>query len=404
MDETKRSGIVRSFPAFLLMAAALAAAPAASAQVPGVTDGEIVFGMTGPLTGPSKLLGRQMRTGIEAAFAAQNRAGGVHGRKLTLAVADDGYEPERTKAAARDLVEKRRVFGFIGNVGTSTAAVSLPYALEKGLLYFGALSGSDILRNEPPDRLVFNYRASYWEETAAIVRYLVEVRRVKPSQIAVFAEEGADGDAGFEGVAYMMRKYKRDPAQVIRVGYKRNTTDVVEAVKTIKKAASKVEAVVMVPTYSAAARFIQKAKDENIDLIFAAVSFVGPSELAEQLVQLGPGYADGVVVTQVVPLPDSKSSAVLKYQQDLAQYSSADKPDFLSLEGWLSATLLIKGLENAGRNLTTDGLVAGLEQVRGLDLGAGTPFTFGPSEHQASHKVWLTALDAKGVYKPIHFP
>ncbi len=387
----------------ILLAGTLWLAPdVASAQSSGVTDGEVMFGMCGALSGLSKDLGQQMKVGIETAFAAQNQAGGVHGRKLSLVAVDDAGEPERTKAAMRELVEKRRIFSIVGNVGTVTASVAVPYVLERGILLFGALSGADSLRNDPPDRFVFNYRASYGEETAAIVKHLVEVRRIKPSQIAVFAQEDAYGDAGFQAVADVMRKYKRDPAQIVRAGYKRNTTDVADAVRVIKNNASKIRAVVMVPTYKAAARFVQKIRDEKLDLVLAAVSYVGATELAEQLVQLGARYAEGVIVTQVVPLPTSKASAILRYQQDLARHASAEKPDSVSLEGYIAATVLIEGLQRAGRNLSTDTLVAGLESIKGLDIGIGTPITFGPSEHQASHKVWLTVLDAQGAYRPIH--
>jgi ABC-type branched-subunit amino acid transport system substrate-binding protein len=383
---------------------AVALAPAlASAQVNGISDTEVAFGMSCPLSGPAKDLGRAMKVGIETAFAAQNQAGGVNGRTLTLVAADDGYEPERTKAVVRELVEKRKVFGLVGNVGTPTAAVAVPYILEKGVLFFGALTGADLLRNDPPDRFVFNYRASYGEETAAAVKYLIDVRRIAPSQIAVFAQDDAYGDAGFEGVASMMRKYNYDPAKVLRVGYARNTTDVTEAVHTIKLNAARLKAVVMVPTYKAAARFIQKLRDEKVDLVFSAVSFVGSNALAELLTQLGPRYTDGVIVTQVVPLPLAKASATMKYQQDLAKFAPAEKPDFVSLEGYIAANLLIEGLKRAGRNLNTDTLVAALEGIKGLDIGIGSPLTFGPSEHQASHKVWLTALDPQGTYKAIHF-
>ncbi len=379
------------------------AAAAGAAQVNGVKGGEIVFGMSGPFSGPVRELGRQMKVGVEAAFAAQNQAGGVHGRKLTLVSADDGYDPERTKVAVRDLVEKRNVFGLVGNVGTATAAVAVPFALEKGTLFFGALSGADLLRNDPPDRFVFNYRASYWEESAATVKYLVEVRRIRPSQIAVFAQQDAYGDAGFEGVAYMMRKYRYDPSRVLRVGYKRNTTDVVEAVRIVKHSASKIRAVVMVPTYKAAARFIQKVKNENLDLVLSSVSSVGPTELAEELMQLGPRYAEGVIVTQVVPLPTSRATAILRYHQDLARYAATQKPNSVSLEGYLMANLLIEGLRRAGTDLNTDTLVTALESIREYDIGIGTLLSFGPSEHQASHKVWLTALDGQGAYRAIRF-
>lgn len=387
----------------LLVASAVGlAATSASAQVNGVIDDEVLFGMSSAMSGPLKDYGQQMQVGIESAFSAQNRAGGIFGRKLKLAVLDDGYEPERTKLTMRQLVEKQKVFAIVGNVGTPTAAVSVPYILEKSVIFFAPFCGADFLRNDPPDRFVFNYRPSYWEEMAAAVRFLVDVKGIKPAQIAVLAQNDSYGEAGFEGVAYMMRKYKRDPGQVLRVGYKRNTTDVTEAVRVIKANAPKLRAVVMASTSKATARFVQKMRDENLDLLLATISGVNSSELAEQLMALGPRFAEGVIVTQVVPLPTSRASAVIKYQQDLAVHAPSEKPGFISLEGYLAANLLLEGLRRAGRDLTTDSLVTALESVKNLDIGIGAPLSFGPSEHQASHKVWLTALDGQGVYRAIH--
>jgi ABC-type branched-subunit amino acid transport system substrate-binding protein len=117
--------------------------------------------------------------------------------------------------------------------------------------------------------------------------------------------------------------------------------------------------------------------------------------------QLGPRLADGVIVTQVVPLPTSRSTAVLRYQEALARYAPGEKPDFVSLEGYVDGSLLVEGLRRAGRALTTDGLVKALEDLRGLDLGLSTPLSFGPSEHQASHKVWGTVLDRTGTYQAL---
>ena len=96
--------------------------------VRGVTDNEIKFGISAPFTGAAKELGNQMKLGIETAFHRINDAGGVNGRRLKLVAADDGYEPTRTTDTMMHLHEKERVFGFIGNVGTPTAAVALPFA------------------------------------------------------------------------------------------------------------------------------------------------------------------------------------------------------------------------------------------------------------------------------------
>ena len=121
-----------------------------------------------------------MKLGIEAAFNVANANGGVHGRQLRLIAADDGYEPARTAETMKQLYEKDQVFGVVGNVGTPTAVVALPYALDRKMLFFGAFTGAGLLRSDPPDRYVFNYRASYAEETDAVVNYLVKVRRLKP--------------------------------------------------------------------------------------------------------------------------------------------------------------------------------------------------------------------------------
>ena len=370
-------------------------------RVAGVTDTEIVFGMSAPFSGPAKELGRGMKTGIDLAFAAANEAGGVNGRKLRLVALDDGYEPERTRAVMKDLADTRNVFGFIGNVGTPTAEVAVPFTLEKRMLFFGPFTGAGLLRRDPPDRYVFNFRASYAEETAATVKYLVDVRRILPDEIAVFAQQDGYGDAGFNGVAKMLRKYNRNPDRALRVGYKRNTSDVGEAVETLLKSRHPVRAVVMVATYKAAAKFIEKVKTERPDIIFSNVSFVGSQALADELMMYGGKVAEGVIVTQVVPLPHSKSTAVLKYQELLPKHSLGEKPDFVSLEGYLAASLLIEGLKRAGPDFTTESLVDALEGLRGVDLGVGATMAFGMSEHQASHKVWGTMLDASGNFQTL---
>jgi branched-chain amino acid transport system substrate-binding protein len=374
--------------------------PTVAPPTAGVSDTEVLFGMAAPFTGTSKELGRQMKVGVEVAFAAVNAEGGVHGRQLRLLALDDGYEPSRTADVMRELADKRGVFGFVGNVGTPTAAVALPYALGRQMLFFTPFTGAPLLRRDPPDRTVFNYRASYLEETAAIVRYLVEVRRIRPDQIAVFAQNDSFGDAGYQGVVRGLRQFRRDGA-MLKVTYERNTTDVANAVARVLERKDRVKAVVMVASYRAAARFIEQVRSQRPQMLFTNVSFVGSQALAEELMQLGPRLAEGVIVTQVVPLPTSRSTAVLRYQEALGRYAPGEKPDFISLEGYVDGNLLVEGLRRAGRTLTTEGLVKALEDIRGLDLGLATPLSFSPSEHQGSHKIWGTVLDRTGNYQAL---
>ena len=369
--------------------------------VRGITDREIRFGIAAPFSGPAKELGRQMKLGIDTAFNRINDAGGVDGRQLRLLAADDGYEPTRTLDAMKQLYDKDQVFGFIGNVGTPTAAVAVPYALERRALFFGAFTGSNLLRNDPPDRYVFNYRASYAEETDAVVHYLVKLRRIPTRQIAVFAQQDSYGDAGFAGVAKAFRSLGANDGAIVRLNYKRNTVDVDEAVNQLRAQKPPIKAVVMVATYRAAAKFIEKTRDAFPGIVYTNVSFVGSSSLAEELELLGPRFATGVIVTQVVPAVGGYSSAVLEYKNALAKYFPGEAPDYVSFEGYVAANVLIQGLKRAGPQVDTERLIDNLEAMRNLDLGLGTSLNFGRSEHQASHKIWGTALDESGKYQPI---
>jgi ABC-type branched-subunit amino acid transport system substrate-binding protein len=367
----------------------------------GVTDNEIRFGISAALSGPTKELGQNMNRGIVAAFNVANANGGVHGRQLRLVAADDGYEPARAAETMKQLYEKDQVFGVVGNVGTPTAVVALPYALKRKMLFFGAFTGAGLLRNDPPDRYVFNYRASYAEETAATVHYLVKVRQLKPEQIAVFAQQDSYGDSGFVGVTKAVRALGGDDTAVLRLHYQRNTVDVDDAVEQLKKSRVPIRAVIMVPAYRAAAKFIEKTRDLYPDMIYTSVSFVGSTALANELMLLGKRFANGVIVTQVVPALDGHSSLVIDYKNALAKYFPGEAPDYVSLEGYVAANVLIAALKQNGPQLDTERLVATLENLRDLDIGLGTPVTFSRSEHQGVHKVWGTQLDATGRYQPI---
>ena len=372
----------------------------------GVTDTEIRFGMSAALSGPTKELGQNMKMGIMAAFNAANANGGVHGRQLRLIAADDGYEPARAAQTMKQLYENDKVFGVIGNVGTPTAVVALPYALERNMLFFGAFTGAGLLRNDPPDRYVFNYRASYAEETEATVHYLVKVRHLKTTQIAVFAQQDAYGNSGFSGVAKAIRSLGGNDRTILRLNYQRNTVDVDEAAAQLQahnsnKARVPIKAVIMVPAYRAAAKFIEKTRDLYPDMIYTSVSFVGSTALANELILLGKRFANGVIVTQVVPAVDGHSSLAIEYKSALAKYFPGESPDYVSLEGYVVANVLIAALKRNGPQLDTERLVTVLENLRGLDLGLGTPVTFSPSEHQGVHKVWGTQLDGNGRYQPI---
>jgi ABC-type branched-subunit amino acid transport system substrate-binding protein len=375
--------------------------PAPAPGVRGVSEREIVLGMASAFTGANRELGRAMRAGVEAAIASANAAGGVAGRKLRLVTADDGYEPSRTAPAMKQLVEQDGVFAVVGNVGTPTAAVAIPYCLEQKVVFFGAFTGGELLRKQPPDRYVFNFRPSYPEETSAAVRWLVNVRRIPPGRIAVFSQDDEFGESGWRGAAAQLAAAGVDPATVLRVRYRRNTADVGGAIAALRARAKDVDAVVMVATYKGAAAFLRKARDAGLGFVATNVSAVDANALAEDLVASGARYASDVMVTQIVPLPTSRAPAVLRFQQALEARAVAGRPGFVALEGWIVGNLLAEGLRRAGKALDPESLVAALEGIHELDVGIGARLGFSPAEHQASHKVWGTTLQPDGSFRQV---
>jgi branched-chain amino acid transport system substrate-binding protein len=406
-DFTDLEGSVGAAPASVPVPAAApprnvqvaAVAPfAPSGAVRGVSDEEIRFGMAMPLAGPVGEAGRQLRLGIETAFERANDGGGVHGRRLKLIVAD-AAEPTLVPDAMKRLYENAQVFGVVGNVGTETAAASLPYALERRMLFFAPFTGAALIRQDPPDRYVFNYRAGYGDETAAAVRYLVKERKLRPAEIAVFAQQGPFGDAGVAGVDKAVRALRGATGGVLRLGYKRNTVDVQGAVNQLGARRGQIKAVVMVATCRVAAKFIEMTRDLDPSLIYTNVSAVDADALAEELMVLGPQFAADVIVTQVVPPPTGRSAAIREYRSALGRYFPAEAPAAVSLEGYVAASILVEALRRAGPQLDTEKLVDTIESMRDLDLGLGTPVSFSRAEHQGSHKVWGARLDETGRYQ-----
>src|SRR5260370_40966504 len=141
------------------------------------------------------------------------------------------------------------------------------------------------------------------------------MRGLRAEQIAVFAQQDVYGDSGFGGVAKGMRALLGgNEGAILRLDYKRNTLDVDDAVARLRAYKIPIKAVVMVGAYRSCAKFIEKTRDLYPAMIYTNVSFVGSTALADELMLLGPRYANGAIVTQVVPAVDRHARPVLSYR------------------------------------------------------------------------------------------
>lgn len=359
----------------------------------GVTDKEIVIGMSTVLTGPVSFLGTNFRLGAEAHIRMVNDAGGVHGRKLKLVVYDDGYEPANTVVNTDLLLKRDKVFCLLGNVGTPTT-VAIKDVLEKERVpLFFPFTGAEALRN-PVSPYLFNYRASYNQEVEAFLQGVVDTLGFK--RVAVFYQNDAYGNAVLAGAKASLRKRNLNPVATGK--YTRNLVDTHGALEAIMK--ERPEAVIMAGTYSACAQFIIAWKRQSIiegksdqDPVFMNVSFVGPESLSDLLGK----YGDNVVVTQVAPFYNANPGAinypaVTEYLLMLKKYFPDAKSSFVSLEGYLATKVLVEILTRSGKDLTRQAAITAAESIKNLDIQAGTLISFSPQNHQGSQTIYPTVI------------
>jgi ABC-type branched-subunit amino acid transport system substrate-binding protein len=369
--------------------AGLAAASPAFAE-DGVAADKIVFGQAAALDGPTAALGQGMKAGINAAFAEANKAGGVKGHKLELKSVDDGYEPTKSIEAVNKLLGEDRVFAIAGAVGTPTSVATQPLADKAGAPFIGAFTGTEALR-APYKPSVVNVRASYFEETEAMVEHLT--KDLGATKIAIMYQDDAFGQAGLAGVKKALAK--REMTLAAEGTYERNTTAVKGALLAIKKGDP--DAVIMIAAYKPAAEFIKLAKQIKFNATFVNISFVGSDALAKEL----GGAGAGTVITQVVPFPnDASIPVVARYQEALKASAPGEQPGFVSLEGYLVGRTIVAALEKMNGEPTRKGFVEAVQKSGSFDLG-GFKLSYSDSSNRGSDQVYLTVIQPDGSFKAV---
>lgn len=369
----------------LLAVAAIAVSTMAGAE-PGITDTKITIGMSGPFSGTNGAYGIDMRTVIQTYFDQVNKAGGVGGRRLELVALDDGYETDRTVANTKALIDEKNSFALLAFYGSSptTEAMNKVFGPARVPL-LGTISGAGTLREpisqNPNSRYMFNVRASYADETEAIVNQLVSLGL---KNIAVFYQNDGFGKSGLDGVTVALKKHNLAPSVAATV--ERNSVDVAAAVDAIAKA--KPQAVVMVTLYKPTAAFVKAMKKVNQSPMFMTLSPVGTEQL---VAELGPD-ARGIGISQVMPYPWNDIVPMVRDYQKLV--GGKGGYSYYGIEAYAMARTLVDALKRMGKDPSREKLMAALESTN-LDMG-GLKVTYSPSNRQGSRFVEMTVIGPGG--------
>ncbi len=376
-----RKSVVR--PCLFAALLTLSVSPTFGQTAPGVTENEILIGSCSALEGPSHFLGVETVTGAKAYFNLVNEEGGVNGRKLKLISADDSYDPSKTQACFDHLMsEKVFALGFF--VGTPTAVKYVPMADAAKIPLVGLFTGAQTLY-VPLRHWIVNVRASYFDETREQVDGLWKTLGFK--KIGVIYPEDAFGTAVLDGVKAALKQQGSQPVSV--ASYQRQTAQVGGAIDTVR--AADPDAVVVVGPANTVAPILKQSHAKGWKPLFLTVSFVGTDELISEAGQ----DAEGVVITQVVPpyyMTEQKSVAL--YRRSLNKYFPSEQPNFVSLEGFVDAMVLVEGLKRAGKDLTREGLIHAIESIHDHDLGLGPQLklNYSAKEHKGFDHVIPTVV------------
>ncbi len=383
--------------------------PDTRAEQTGVTDAEIVLGVSAAFSGPSRGLGIELYRGANAYFEHVNGAGGIRGRKVVLKTYDDGYQPNPAVTNTMTLVQQDQVFALFGYVGTPTVTRVLPmlkkFQQQNAYLFF-PFTGAQPQREPPYGDFAFNLRASYRQETAGLVDNFVSIGN---ERIAVFYQADAYGRSGWAGVRLAMSQHG---LQIVgEATYRRGAKfsgSMRRQVEILKQANP--SAVICIGSYAACAAFLRDAVDLGLEVPIANLSFVGSENLLKLITEGREDsrrYTNLLVNSQVVPsYEDTSIPAVKQYREMMDRFDpqppshvlkedySSFSHSFVSLEGFLNAKLMVEILRRLGDQPDRDKLEDAVFTIRDFDIGIAERVSFGPDRRQGLQQVYYTVVEA----------
>jgi branched-chain amino acid transport system substrate-binding protein len=366
------------------------AAPWASAQQQGVTADTITIGAYGPITGPAAYIGLAGRDGMMLAVKEINAAGGIHGRKINVMFEDDAHSPTRALAAVKKLVEQDKVFAIMSVAGSNATVGTIDYVRDKGVVMYVSIASAPPV-TWPHARNMFRggttETARYGELYA---EYLATTAKNKRIAIMHGREEYPRNEAEAT-TAKLKSWFSLEP--VARAEFNINDKDFTSQLITVQKANPDVIAFFGNPAEAAIA--MRQARELGLKQPF----FVGSNMVDPGLVIAARANAEGATGFSLIPLlPGSNAPEMKTWEANWRkEYPNAPtgRPNNFDVLGYGDMHVLAEGMRRAGKDLTTDSLIKGLESVQNYRIGpVATPRTFSTKHHIGN--LTLVPMTVKG--------
>ena len=349
--------------------AALAAAAMVATTFSAGAQDAVKVGMSGPFSGGLSLLGQSVRDGVEVAFAEINDAGGVNGRKLQFIAEDDGYEPMRTIASARKLVEQDKVVALLAVTGTAPSAALLPFVTESKTPLLFPYAFAHAL-TAPLKRDVFTTLPEVRVQMMVLANYILQ--ELKQTKVAAIYQ---NDDFGQDAVAGLEERFKGANVPLTKLPFDRGTTNFSGVVAQAKAAG--VEHVVFLGIPKDAALVMREANNLGWKPQFSGHNALGDP----QTFQLAGPLAEGAIAIAVMEPLDSDKPAVKAFLAAQQKYKPNTKPTTYSMHGYQSGMIFAEILKRTGGKTDEASIVGALENMKNYDTGLMAPLTFAADQH-----------------------
>jgi ABC-type branched-subunit amino acid transport system substrate-binding protein len=360
-------------------------------SAPGVTSNSILLGTTQPLTGPAAPGYSKISAAMDAYFKFANANGGVNGRKITLKVLDDGYNPTKTATDTRELVLQDKVFAMVGALGTPTHTAVLDFLAQNKVPDLFVSSGSRSWNNVDKYPTTFGWQPDYTVEGKILGDY---IKKTFPGKTVCSFGQGDDfGTDGVEGVELTVgTKLKTKQT------YTPTNTNVGPQIGALKAAGCEVNVAFTVPGFTALALGTAAQLKYQAQWV---VSNVGSDivTLSGYLKENTNALLEGVVTDAYLPITTDTSNSWIKLFQKVDQQYDNNAPfDGNVLYGMALAYTTLQALKNAGQDLTRGSLVDAVNKG-GFTRPGLTPFRFSSTDHSGYSGTQIVVING-GVAKP----
>jgi ABC-type branched-subunit amino acid transport system substrate-binding protein len=344
---------------------------------------EIVVAQVAPFTGPQGPTGKGLRAGIQLYFDHVNETGGINGARIKFISKDDAYKPEETVRLFRETIAAEKPAAFIATVGTANieALTKERVLTDANVALIGAASGASSMVTQPN---VFVTKATHHDEVDTLFTLLTTTG---VNRVGIVYQ---DDPFGMDVVVGAEKAAARTGVKIaVKASYPRNTTDVKAAVEQVLKADPPLIYLVTITT--ATIEFIKEYRGRG-----GAAQLYGLSvnDGAAIVARVGPGLALGFAYGTVVPPSTARNFAVVREYVDLASHSKNPDLNGRSLEGYISAKVLVHAMRKV-KSLAPAAVLKSISSTSALDLG-NYVIDFNDKGHTGSRFVDFAILDSQG--------